>query len=163
MFTIADIRNIAVQIEKNGEDTYRMAGHACGNSEVAEVLLTMAADEKRHGQWLAQLTSNKPVTRAQKEMESVGKSLLQDMVKGNSFLLEASELERAAGVRQVVLRAKAFEEDTILFYQFIREFLDDHEAIEGIQSIIAEEHKHLHQLELLETMQQGEPRKTISA
>jgi rubrerythrin len=163
MFTMADIRNIAVQIEKNGEDTYRKAGHACSNPEVAQVLLAMAADEKRHGEWLANLTSNKPLTEAQKEMESVGKSLLQDMVKGNPFLLAASELERAASVREVVIRSKAFEEDTILFYQFIREFLDDLEAVQQLQLIIAEEHKHLHQLELLETMQQGEPRKTVSA
>jgi rubrerythrin len=150
MFTIADICNIAVQIEKNGEETYRKASLASKNPEVAQLLATMAEDERRHAEWLAAITSDKPLTEEQREMEAVGRTLLQDMVKGNPFLLAESELQRAESVGEVLTRSKAFEEDTILFYQFIQEFLDDRDAAHQMQTIIAEEHKHVQHLELLE-------------
>ncbi len=151
MFTIADIRNIAVQIEKNGEETYRKASLASKNPEIAQLLAAMADDERRHGEWLATLTSDKPLTEEQREMEVAGRTLLQDMVKGNPFLLAESELERAESVGEVLTRSKDFEEDTILFYQFIQEFLDDPDAVRQMQSIIAEEHNHLRQLEKMRT------------
>jgi len=111
----------------------------------------MADDERRHGEWLATLTSDKPLTEEQREMEVAGRTLLQDMVKGNPFLLAESELERAESVGEVLTRSKDFEEDTILFYQFIQEFLDDPDAVRQMQSIIAEEHNHLRQLEKMRT------------
>ncbi|GEM_PF-119998 len=150
MFTIADICNIAVQIEKNGEETYRKASLASKNPEVTQLLAAMADDERRHGEWLATISSDKPLTEEQREMEAVGRTLLQDMVKGNPFLLAASELERAESVGEVLTRSKGFEEDTILFYQFIENFLDDQDAARQMQAIIAEERTHLQQLELLE-------------
>ena len=155
MFTIADICNIAVQIERNGEETYRKASLASRNPEVAQLLADMAEDERRHGEWLTTITSDKPLTEEQAEMELVGRTLLQDMVKGNPFLLTTSELERAESVEEVLARSKGFEEDTILFYQFIEKFLDDRNAREKMQTIIREEHKHLHHLELLEKKWQG--------
>ncbi len=149
MFTIADICNIAVQIERNGEETYRNASLASKNTEVAQLLATMADDERRHGEWLATLASDRPLTDKQREMEAMGKTLLQDMVKGNPFLLAESELQRAESVEEVLTRSKIFEEDTILFYQFIKEFLDDQNAVSQMQTIIDEERNHLKHLELL--------------
>lgn len=149
MFTIADICNIAVQIEKNGEETYRKASLASKNPEVAQLLAAMADDERRHGEWLETITSNKPLTEEQREMEAVGRTLLQDLVKGNPFLLTETELECAESVGKVLTRSKAFEEDTILFYQFIENFLDDRDAVSQMQTIIAEERKHLQNLEYL--------------
>ena len=150
MFTLADIRNIAIQIEKNGEDTYRLAGSACKNPEVAKQLLLLADDEKHHGEWLATLTSSKPLSEEQREMEAVGKALLQDMIKGNPFLLSKDELQRAESVGEVLRRSQIFEQDTIVFYQFIKGFLDTPEAASQMQKIIDEEQKHLRHLEELE-------------
>ncbi len=150
MFTLADIRNIAIQIEKNGEDTYRLAGSACKNPEVAKQLLLMAEDEKRHGEWLAAtITSTEPLTEEQREMEALGKTLLQDMIKGNPFLLDKNELQQAESVGEVLSRSQVFEQDTILFYQFIQGFLDTPEAVKQMQRIIDEEQKHLRHLEEL--------------
>jgi rubrerythrin len=157
MFTIADICSIAVQIEKNGEETYRKASLASKNFEVAQLLAAMAEDERQHGEWLATITSNNPLTEEHREMEAVGKTLLQDMVKGNPFLLSANELEGAEDVEKVLTRSIGFEEDTILFYQFISEFLDDQDAIRLMQTIITEERKHVRHLQLLEKTRQGQP------
>ncbi len=51
MFTIADIRNIAIQIELNGEKTYRKASEECTDPTMAKIFVKMAEDEKRHAKW----------------------------------------------------------------------------------------------------------------
>ncbi len=150
MFTIGDIRNIAIQIEKNGEETYRKASKAAKNPQVAEVLAWMADEEKRHAKWFTTLRSNKPLTPEQKEMEAVGRNLLQDMVRGNNFLLDGNELQNAKNVEEVLARSKTFELDTILFYEFLTGFLDDQDAIDQLRRIIEEERNHIMQLERIE-------------
>ena len=125
MFTLGDIRNIAIQIERNGEETYRNASKAAKDPEVAEMLAWMADEEKCHANWFTSLKSNTPLTPEQREMEQMGRTLLQDMIKGNNFLLDENELKNAENVEEVIARSKAFELDTILFYEFLIEFLDD--------------------------------------
>lgn len=80
-------------------------------------------------------------------MEDVGQTLLQDMVKGNDFLLDEKNLETSGSVKEVLEISISFEEDTILFYQFLLDFLDDKEDQEQLQRIIAEEQSHIAQLE----------------
>ena len=161
MFTIADICNIAVQIEKNGEETYRKASCASKNPEVAQLLATMAEDERRHGEWLATITSDTLLSEEQKEMEMVGRTLLQDMIKDNPLLLATNELESAATVEEVLTRSKTFEADTILFYQFIQGVLDDPAVVRQMEIIIREERSHLRHLENLEEIRIGEPNAAI--
>ncbi len=150
MFTIGDIRNIAIQIEKNGEETYRRASKASKDPKVAEALAWMAEEEKHHADWFSSLQSSKPLTPEQQEMELVGRTLLQEMVKGNSFLLDESELQNAKSVEEVIARSKIFELDTILFYEFLIGFLDDEEAIEQLRFIIEEERNHIKQLDYID-------------
>jgi len=162
MFTIGDIRNIAIQIEKNGEETYRNASKAAKDPQVAEVLAWMADEEKRHAKWFSHLQSSKPLTKEQEEVEAVGRTLLQNMVKGNNFLLDEEELINAKNVEEVLARSKVFELDTILFYEFLIGFLDDQEAVEQLQRIIEEERNHIIQLELMEDPKECDPYESIS-
>ena len=46
MFTVADIREIAVQIEKNGEAAYRAAAQLISDSAVSEIFTWMAEEEQ---------------------------------------------------------------------------------------------------------------------
>jgi rubrerythrin len=150
MFTIGDIRNIAIQIEKNGEETYRNASKAAKDSKVAEMLAWMAEEEKHHAKWFTKLRSSKPLTPEQQEIEAVGRALLQDMIKGNNFLIDENDLKNAKNVEEVIAQSKKFELDTILFYEFLIGFLDDEEAIQQLRNIIEEERNHIMKLELME-------------
>jgi rubrerythrin len=150
MFTIGDIRNIAIQIERNGEKTYRTASKAAADPAISEMLTWMANEEERHAKWFADLRSTKPMTAEQLEMEAMGRTLLQDMIKGNSFLLDQKELERAENIKEIISKSKTFEQDTILFYEFILGFLDDKETNRQLETIIDEERNHIKQLELME-------------
>lgn len=150
MFTVADIRNIAIQIEKNGEETYRRAGELAEDPILSQTLFWMADEEARHAKWFDNIQSEKPLTQEQQEMEQIGRMLLQDMIKGNSFLLDVEDLKKAETVKDVLIQSKAFEEDTILFYEFLLGFMDDEETITQLNRIIEEEKNHIKKLIELE-------------
>ncbi len=147
MFTIGDIRNIAIQIEKNGEETYRKASEIVENPEIKELLVWMADQEEKHAKWFSSLEADQPLTKEQQELENVGKSLLQDMIKGSTFLLNQDELKNSSTLKEVLDQAVAFEKDTILFYEFLIGFLDEEETIKQLSAIIEEERTHITQLE----------------
>lgn len=146
MFTIGDIRNIAVQIEENGEETYRRAASAAATETMAKMFEWMADEEKRHASWFANLRSTKVLTAKQQEIETMGRTLLQDMIRGNTFLLDEDEFENAKDVQDVVTRSITFEQDTIVFYEFLLGFIDDDETIMQLQEIIEEERGHIQKL-----------------
>jgi rubrerythrin len=150
MFTIGDIRNIAIQLERNGEETYRNAGKAVRDPHVARVLAWMADQEQCHAQWFETVASTKPLTQELQQLEDMGRTLLQDMVKGDSFLLDQKELEQAESAKKVIARSKDFERDTIVFYEVLLGFLDDEDTIQQLKRIIGEEQNHIRELEHLE-------------
>jgi rubrerythrin len=146
MFTIGDIKNIAIQIEQNGEESYRAASQISKDPKITEILLWMAEEEKRHANWFANLQSSKPLTSEQKEIEAMGKALLQDMIRGNNFLLDQEGLNSAQTVQEVIDISRSFEEDTILFYEFLLGFMDDDETSAQLKTIIEEEKGHIRKL-----------------
>jgi len=150
MFTLADIRNIAVQIERNGEETYRKASQLARDPEIAKTLAWMAKEERHHAQWFETIRSAKPLTQEQRDIEAMGRTLLQNMVKDSTFLLDPKELERSETVREVLAISKTFEQDTIVFYEFLLGFLEDEASIRQMNVIIEEERNHICELERLE-------------
>ena len=156
MFTFNDICNIAVQIERNGETTYRRASSATDDPEIAATLDWMADQERHHAQWFESIQSAKPMTAEQEEMEAMGKSLLQEMIKGNEFLLSQSDLEQSESIVEVLEKSKTFEQDTILFYEFLLDVIDDKESIRKMNRIIEEENNHVRELDRLEKLDSRE-------
>lgn len=147
MFTFGDIKNIAVQIEKNGEASYLKASKVSTDPKITEMLLWMAEQEQKHANWFSNLKATKPLTLEQQEMEAVGQMLLQDMVKGNDFLLDEKNLEQSDSVKEVLDISISFEKETILFYTFLLDFLDDEDDRKQLQRIIEEEQSHVTHLE----------------
>lgn len=142
MFRITDIVNIAVQIEKNGEKSYREAGEHVTNPEVREMLLWMAEEETRHRNWFESFQDDTPVPPGHEDLEKMGRNLLQDMVADETFSLDQERLNTTDCLYDLLAQSKAFEEDTILFYEFIRGLLEDEDAVQKIDTIIEEERKH---------------------
>jgi len=150
MFTVTDICNIAIQIEKNGEETYLNASKTVDDPHISEALAWMAKEEAHHVQWFEKFKADITVSAEQQKIAEMGKSLLQDMIKGNGFLLEQSELEKAKSVADVISRSIELEQDTILFYEFLSGILEKEETINQLGKIIEEERNHIKQLELLQ-------------
>lgn len=147
MFTLADVRNIAVQIEQNGEATYRLAASQTTDSPLKRMLLWMAEEEKQHGEQFNSIIVDKPLTAEQAELEAMGRSLLQDIVRSQTFSLEQQRLGEALNIEELLRQSIEFESDTIDFYEFLAGFLDDAEAIAQMQAIIDQERGHVAQLE----------------
>ncbi len=146
MFTVADICNIAIQIELNGEQTYRKAASACKDAEMGEIFAKMADDEKKHAQWFESIRANKELTEEQREMEAVGKTLLQEMVKDKTFSLDRDSLHKTENLEALLHLSRGFEQDTILFYEMLSGFIDDQETMLHLQTIISEEQNHFKEL-----------------
>lgn len=149
MFTIADIRNIAIQIEKNGEETYRRAAQACDDQELSKIFTKMADDERNHARWFQAIATDRILSDAEREMEAVGRTLLQEMVKDNTFSLEGDTLHMTGNLEDLLETSQGFEQDTILFYEMLSTFVDDDETMKQLKVIIAEEQGHFEELKAM--------------
>ena len=146
MFTLTDIRDIAIQIERNGEKTYRMASEKVSDPELTQMFEWMADEERHHAKWFESIASDTPVPPEHRQMEAMGRALLQEMMKRQTFSLEQERLENTENIGELLTQSMAFEHDTILFYEMLRGFIEDTKTIQQLDVIISEEHKHVDQL-----------------
>ncbi len=156
MFRLTDIVNIAVQIEKNGEQSYRQAAEKATDPEIKETLLWMAEEEKRHRKWFESIKDNRDVSSDHPDLEEMGKSLLQDMIANETFSLEKEQLNKAENLQELFVQAKNFEDDTALFYEFLKGLIDDIVTASKLDMIIAEERAHAAKLEEMAEQAGGE-------
>lgn len=146
MFRIKDICNIAIQIERNGEAAYRQAAETVSDPDIAELFSWMADEERRHADWFAAIELETPIPPEHAELEAMGRSLLQDMVSNETFSLDRDALTTATSLGEAARQATVFEEDTILFYEFLRGLIDDPDTGRQLARIIEEERRHAEQL-----------------
>ena len=151
MFTVADIRDIAIQIETNGELAYRQASKNAADPEIATLFEWMADEEQRHAAFFATIESDQELTSEQQALEEMGRGLLKEMIADQTFSLNQQELQKVKTFQEMVSQSKSFEQDTILFYEFLKGVLDDEKACQTIDLIIAEERNHVNQLAELES------------
>lgn len=151
MFRLTDIRNIAIQIERNGAASYRQAAQKVKDQQISDMLHWMADEEERHIEWFEALQSDAEVPPEHAELEKMGKSLLQDMLSDQTFSLDQEQLNQTATLGAMLAQSKGFEEDTVLFYEFLQGLLDDEQTARELDAIIEEERQHAARLEELVT------------
>ena len=146
MFSLKDICDVAIQIEKNGEQVYRNAQTETDDLKLKELLKWMADEEEQHALWFERLAQMDvtPVQHAQ--IEEMGKNLLKDSIGDQTFSLNQNDLNHAASMDQVIEQAIEFEKDTIVFYELLREFIDDEVVLSQLDLIIKEEKNHINKL-----------------
>nr|WP_321467249.1 ferritin family protein [uncultured Desulfobulbus sp.] len=147
MFTLADVRNIAVQIEKNGEETYRKVAAQVKSLELQQIFQWMADEEKRHGEVFAAIIDDRTLSKEQAELEAMGRSLLEDIVRSQTFSLDEKQLVQTTNLDDLLAQSIEFEQDTIDFYQFLAGFLDEPEAISQLNRIVEQEQAHVKHLQ----------------
>lgn len=149
MFTIEEIRELAVQIESNGEALYREVASKVSDPDLKALLELMAQEEALHGRWFSRL-GDAPLEFAppgkDAELEAMGRELLTQMLGEQTFSLDADSLKRVDSVAQVIEQAAEFEKDTIVFYEMLADFIEEAPAVAHLQAIIAEEKAHVEKL-----------------
>ena len=146
-----------MQIEQNGEQTYRRAARQASDPKLAQILNWLADEEKHHGELFASIDIAKTRTPGEAELEAMGRSLLQDIVRSQTFSLDPERLKQATCLEDLLSQSIEFEMDTIEFYQFFVGFLDDHETIAQLNAIIEQEREHVRQLEQMRRTMSRQP------
>lgn len=155
MFTLSDIKEIALQIEQNGESVYRRAAKSSQIPKIAQLLSEMADEEKRHAHWFEHLNGAMPLGAKDQRIEQMGKELLQKMMGPQTFSLDESRLAATVEVQDLLAQAIEFENDTILFYQMLHSFMDDSATMAQLERIIEEEQAHVEKLKALFCRREG--------
>ena len=154
MFTLGEIIDLAIRIEKNGESTYRKAQKEVSSSKVSAMLEWLADDEAKHEKWFTELRENVDEKIEDPILEKMGKEILQSVLGDHTFSMnevDFSSLDNIKGLLEVSLE---FEKDTLIFYEMIKGFIEDENVLSGIDKIIEEENSHVKNLE--EFLKKGE-------
>ncbi|HSM74332.1 MAG TPA: ferritin family protein [Desulfobacterales bacterium] len=147
MFSIKEILDLAVQIEKNGEATYRQAARRITHPVLVPLLEWLADEEARHAAWFAEKALVAADTFQTPVLEELNQGLLTQLVAGQSFSLEDADFTNMQTVAQLLAVSVAFEEDTVLFYEMLKPFIEDPATQAQLEAIIAEENRHIEKLQ----------------
>ena len=147
MFSVHEILDIAVRIEKNGEEFYREAKEKVSSDSVASLLQWLADAEVEHWQRFTGLKQTLNADVGNRQLEEMSGALLQDILGDQNFSLSDIDFADVHGVPTLLKLAIEFENDTILFFEMISGLIDDSKTIACLETIIREERHHIQVLE----------------
>ena len=146
MFTTAEIIELAIRIEKNGEKTYRKAQEKAFDLSMVTMLQRLADEEMEHARWFTELKKRAGVITNDPELEAMGESILKSVLGDQAFSITDVDFSKMEDRRKLLETALEFEEDTILFYELLGSFMGDEESLQRLQEIIEEERRHVRNL-----------------
>jgi rubrerythrin len=149
MFNLGEIIDLAIQIERNGERSYRKAQNEVNSRELASILEWLANDEKEHEKWFINMKKGIDEKIEDPELEEMGREILNTVLGDQTFSMEDADFSRIKDIDTLLGVSLEFEKDTVLFYEMIKDFIDDGKVSAGIDRIIKEENKHIKKLEEL--------------
>jgi rubrerythrin len=79
-------------------------------------------------------------------MEEMGREIFTDMLGEKSFShrdVDFSKIEQAHDLVAVFIE---FEQDTVLFYETLKPFIEDNDTLNNLEKILAEENNHIAKL-----------------
>ena len=147
MFTLTDIIEIALQIEKNGESTYRRAQRKTSDPSLADLLGLLADEELEHQRWFAEIKSRVGTKPADKNLEAMGRELFQNILGEKAFSLDDVDLSQVPDIQAVMRISAEFEQDTVVFYEMLEPFVEEPQSRDDLRLIIEEEKGHLRKLQ----------------
>ena len=151
MFSITEIIEIAVQLEKNAEKVYREAIGRSKNKELDDLLLQMANEELEHADWFIALRDNIEKSQDRPRVKEMDASLIDDLIGKQTFSLADVDFSKIKNSKHLIDIFIEFEKDTILFYEMLKTFIVDEKTIDHLEKIIQEESSHIEKLEELRT------------
>lgn len=146
MFTPREVLDIAIRIERNGETIYRKAIEHVPDIELKDALEWMADEEVQHIEWFSSLKETLQETSGVMADE-LNSDMLMDLIGDQSFTLKDVDFSGINNLDELVGIFIEFEKDGILFYEMLTPFVKSRETLDHLQKIIAEEKRHIQQLE----------------
>jgi rubrerythrin len=147
MFTLSDIIDLAIRIEKNGEKTYRKAMDEVSDPILSSTLDRLAKDELEHEKWFVSFKASVEPTGIDPALEEMGNIMLQGVLGDEAFSIAEADFSKINNVKALLDLSIEFEMDTILFYEMIGAFIEDEDIIKSLTEIIDEENRHVRLLQ----------------
>ncbi len=147
MFKIDEIIDIAVRLEENAASVYRQAVDRVDQPQLKSVLEWMIGEEKHHAEWFNNLRQQVSAAQINPIARAMNREMLTGMIGGQSFSLKQVDFEALADINALIDVLVEFEKDTILFYEMLSDFIQEPDTLHQLQAIIAEEKRHITQLE----------------
>jgi len=146
MFSFAEIIDMAVQLEKNGEQTYRQAIIHCENEDFIQLLEWMAGEEVLHAEWFLKLKKNTDLIDGDEMLKEMSEALVEEFIQGQSFSLKTVDFSQIKDTGELIRIFIEFEKDTVLFYNILTSFISDDPTSMRLKEIISEEKTHIKKL-----------------
>ena len=146
MFAIKEIIDMAIRIEKNGEAVYRSAMEKISNPALVSLLEWMADEEDRHAKWFSDLKQEVEALSKNPFKEEMSRELLNDLIGEQSFSLKEVDFSQIDSINDLIFTFIEFEEDSILFYEMLKPFIQDEDTLAQLDKIIVEENSHIERL-----------------
>jgi len=147
MFTIKEILDITIRIEKNGEAVYRHAVEKISNPTLVSLLEWMADEEVKHAKWFSNLLQELETPSKNPFIEDMSHELLNDIIGGQSFSLKDVDFSQIENINDLIDIFIEFESDSILFYEMLQVLIQNDDTLTQLHKIITEEKNHIQQLQ----------------
>nr|WP_319490287.1 ferritin family protein [uncultured Desulfobacter sp.] len=144
MFTLNDLFDIAIKMEENGRAVYLNALKKSDNREIQSLVQWMADEECHHKAWFIEQKESMSATK--NDLSVMLPGVIKEMMGENSLSLDDLNLSEISTPVQMLETFILFENDTILFYEFLEAFVDSEAVKAGLQKIIAEETAHVNKI-----------------
>lgn len=147
MFTTADILEITIRIETNGEQAYREAARKAADPFLAGQLTDLADDEQKHRVWFTDLKDRLATRPVEPQVAEMARELFQSVFGEKAFSLDEVDLARLPDLQALLEVSAELERDTIAFYEMLEPFMEDEQGRRDLGVVIEEERKHLRLLQ----------------
>ena len=141
MFTLHDLFDIAIKMEENGRAVYLNALKQAGSRDIAGLIQWMADEEKRHKAWFEE--QKRGLAGSRQDLSVMLPGVIKEMMGENSLSLDELDFTQITTPVQMLETFIMFENDTILFYEFLEAFVESEPVKKGLHRIIAEETSHV--------------------
>ncbi len=149
MFSEKEILEIAIRMEKNGENEYRRAAGEVSDETLIASLEWMAEEERDHGRFFSGLLDELEVRAKSHFGEELDAAFLKDLIGGGTLSLKTVDFAEVESVTELLSIYIGFEEDSILFYEMITPMIDNLDTRFQVERIVAEERGHIKRLKEL--------------
>ncbi|MGD2268997.1 MAG: ferritin family protein [Desulfobacterales bacterium] len=147
MFSIVEIIDIAIQLEKNGEAIYRRAIGDISQPALASLLEWMADEEIKHAAKFSDIKKKVAASSQNPIGEEMSRELINDLLGKQTFSLKDRDFSKIKRINDLIAIFTEFERDTVLFYEMLKPFIEDEETLAQLKEIIAEENSHIERLQ----------------
>jgi rubrerythrin len=146
LFSIQEILDLAIRLEKNGESVYRKAAAKLSRADLVSLLEWMADEEVKHAAWFSELKHTLETDSINPFMEEMGREVFTDMLGEKSFSHREVDFSKMGQPHDLVAAFIEFEQDTVLFFETLKPFIEDTGTLDNLEKIIAEENNHIAKL-----------------